>query len=74
MTEEITVSRNGHLIIRADANSRIGTGHLMRCLALAQAWKDSDGRVIFITACESAGLLQRLCGEGFEVFGEFVGS
>jgi spore coat polysaccharide biosynthesis predicted glycosyltransferase SpsG len=26
------------LIIRADANSRIGTGHVMRCIALGQAW------------------------------------
>jgi len=55
-----------HLIIRADANTRIGTGHLMRCLALAQAWKNSGGEVAFITACESAGLLQRLSDEGFE--------
>ena len=55
------------LLIRADANTRIGTGHLMRCLALAQAWKDSDGGVIFITDCESAGLLQRLSDEGFQI-------
>ena len=55
------------LVIRADANTRIGTGHLMRCLALAQAWKDSGGRVVFITACESAGLLQRLSDEGFQI-------
>jgi len=38
----------------------------MRCLALAQAWKDSGGEVAFITTCESAGLLQRLSDEGFE--------
>jgi UDP-2,4-diacetamido-2,4,6-trideoxy-beta-L-altropyranose hydrolase len=39
----------------------------MRCLALAQAWKDSGGGVVFITACESDGLLQRLSDEGFQI-------
>jgi len=53
------------LLIRADANTRMGIGHVMRCLALAQAWKDTGGEVIFITACESADLLQRLSDEGF---------
>jgi spore coat polysaccharide biosynthesis predicted glycosyltransferase SpsG len=55
------------LLIRADASTRIGTGHLMRCLALAQAWKDSGGGVVFITDCESTGLLQRLSDEGFQI-------
>jgi len=55
------------LLIRADASSKIGTGHLMRCLALAQAWKDAGGKVAFITACRNEGLLERLREEGFEV-------
>lgn len=57
----------GRLIIRTDANTEIGSGHLMRCLALAQAWKDSDGEVIFITACNNNGLLQRLQEEDFSL-------
>ncbi len=28
------------LLIRADADSRMGTGHVMRCIALGQAWKE----------------------------------
>lgn len=55
------------LLIRADASTRIGTGHLTRCLALAQTWEDSGGEVVFITVCESAGLLQRLSDEGFRI-------
>jgi len=56
-----------NLIIRADASAEIGTGHFMRCLALAQAWKDAGGKVIFITSCQSEGLLQRLKEEGFGI-------
>lgn len=56
-----------HLIIRADASTEIGTGHLMRCLALAQAWKDVGGKVVFITACENRGLLKQLKEEGFDI-------
>lgn len=55
------------LIIRADANTQIGTGHFMRCLALGQAWKDAGGEVVFITACQNDGLLQRLREEGFDI-------
>jgi UDP-2,4-diacetamido-2,4,6-trideoxy-beta-L-altropyranose hydrolase len=53
------------LIIRADATSEIGTGHVMRCLALAQAWQDNGGKVVFISHCESEALGQRLTAEGF---------
>ena len=55
------------LLIRADASALIGTGHLMRCLALAQGWKARGGQATFITACESEGLRHRLSGEGFQV-------
>ena len=55
------------LLIRADANARMGTGHLMRCLALAQCWKSQGGQVTFITACESDGLWRRLSEEEYQV-------
>jgi len=55
------------LIIRADANAQIGTGHVMRCLALAQAWQDAGGRAVFLIAMESPPLEARLRSEGMEV-------
>jgi UDP-2,4-diacetamido-2,4,6-trideoxy-beta-L-altropyranose hydrolase len=55
------------LLIRADANGNIGIGHLMRCLALAQAWQSRGGEAIFVTACPSDGLRQRLSQEGFQI-------
>lgn len=55
------------LVIRADANPRIGTGHVMRCLALAQAWCDAGGAATFVCAELPEALEQRLRGEGMEV-------
>jgi len=55
------------LIIRADATPEIGTGHVMRCLALAQAWLDKGGKVVFISHCESDALRQRLIAEGIDL-------
>jgi len=58
----------GDLIIRADATLKIGSGHLIRCLVLAQAWKNLGGRVIFVTYCERNMLKKRILKEGVEVF------
>ncbi len=55
------------LIIRADADSRIGTGHVMRCIALGQVWQDGGGEVVFITFSDTPALLQRLRDENFQV-------
>ena len=55
---------SGPLLFRADANVAMGTGHVMRCLALAQAWQDSGGRAVFSAAEMAPALEQRLSEEG----------
>jgi UDP-2,4-diacetamido-2,4,6-trideoxy-beta-L-altropyranose hydrolase len=54
-----------HLFIRSDANPSMGAGHVMRCIALAQAWKKRGGTVTFITHCPSPSILKRIESEGF---------
>ena len=55
-----------NLAIRVDASRQIGTGHVMRCLALAQAWQDAGGDVIFIMT-SPPDLEARLKSEEIEV-------
>jgi UDP-2,4-diacetamido-2,4,6-trideoxy-beta-L-altropyranose hydrolase len=55
------------LLMRADANVAIGTGHIMRCLALAQAWSDAGGRAVFVMAEATAAIERRLREESCDV-------
>ena len=40
----------------------------MRCLALAQAWRETGGRAIFAAAALAPALRQRLLNEGIPCF------
>ena len=44
------MSGPGCLLVRADAGDRLGTGHIMRMLALGQAWVRRGGEVFFLCA------------------------
>ena len=55
------------LVLRTDGGPNIGGGHVMRCLALAQAWSESGGRVAVCAAMLSPSLRQRLAREAFDV-------
>ena len=64
------------LLIRADASSVRGTGHVFRCLALAQAWQDAGGNVVFVAAELPEALHARLVAEkcGVESVAAVAGS
>jgi len=55
------------LLLRADGSDRIGLGHVMRLLALGQAWLDAGGRVEGLLGEVPTELLERYVREGFRV-------
>lgn len=55
------------LLIRADADAQTGSGHVMRCLALAQAWQDQVGPVTYLCAAIPESLEARLFDQGIRV-------
>lgn len=55
------------LLVRADAGAAMGAGHVMRTLALAQAWQDGGGRAVFASCMMSHHLEKRLHREGIGI-------
>ena len=58
----------GPILIRADAGPELGTGHVMRCLAVAEALHDLGHTCHFLCAALPPALAQRLV----EVVGELI--
>jgi len=55
------------VVFRVDASSSIGMGHLMRCIALGEAWESLGGKVTFITRDELASALDRLRNRPWDI-------
>ena len=45
----------------------MGTGHVMRCLALAEAWQDTGGQVVFAIVASPSSVRERLLRESVEI-------
>lgn len=57
----------GRVLIRADASLRIGTGHVMRCLTLADALQRQGADVHFVCRRHEGHFGTRIRDRGFEV-------
>jgi UDP-2,4-diacetamido-2,4,6-trideoxy-beta-L-altropyranose hydrolase len=56
-----------NLLFRTDASLTMGTGHVMRCIALAQTAQDAGGRAAFALAESTAGIRAKLAEESCDV-------
>ncbi|MEW4981710.1 MAG: UDP-2,4-diacetamido-2,4,6-trideoxy-beta-L-altropyranose hydrolase [Cycloclasticus sp.] len=55
------------VIIRADASLQMGTGHIMRCLTLAEALKKQAVEIEFICRAHAGNLIERIKRQGFKI-------
>ena len=55
------------VIFRVDSSLKMGTGHVMRCLTLAQVLKDNGANVKFICRKHQGNLIDKIHSSGFTV-------
>ena len=58
------------ILVRVDANAEIGWGHLIRCLAVADAWRDLGGRAALVMrrGASNAAVIERARSRGHRCF------
>ena len=57
-----------NIIFRVDSSSKIGTGHLMRCLVLAEKLKDRNCNIIFICKNYNGNISDIIVNKGFKLY------
>ena len=57
------------VFFRVDASLQIGTGHVMRCMTLAQVLKNNGAIVSFICRKHRGDLIDKIKDNGFNVIG-----
>jgi UDP-2,4-diacetamido-2,4,6-trideoxy-beta-L-altropyranose hydrolase/UDP-4-amino-4,6-dideoxy-N-acetyl-beta-L-altrosamine N-acetyltransferase len=55
------------VVFRVDASLEIGSGHVMRCLALAEILKENGANVEFICRKHNGNLISNIISKGFSV-------
>ena len=55
------------VIFRVDASLKIGHGHVIRCLCLAEALKENGAHVEFICRQHNGSLINKIRSNGFNV-------
>lgn len=56
-----------NIVFRVDASSEIGTGHVMRCLTLAQILKRHSSKIVFICRKHDGNMIHKIRSRGFIV-------
>lgn len=62
----VLVNRNHMFLFRTDASLQIGTGHVMRCLTLAEALRDKGANCRFVCREHPGNLLETIRQRGFD--------
>lgn len=61
-------NKEKEIVIRADASSKIGFGHIMRCLTLADEIKQKNARISFVSREEDGNLITLINERGYKVY------
>lgn len=55
-----------HIVIRTDASTTIGSGHVMRCLTIAEELRDAGSEVLFVSRAHPGNLNGLIRNKGFQ--------